>query len=449
MPSRKSEKNILKRVVKFIKALGPGLVTGASDDDPSGIATYSQTGAKYGLTALWTALVTFPLMAAIQEICARIGLVTSVGLTTTVKRHYSGFVFYLMIIFSIPAIILNIGADIAAMGAVANLIFPSVNAMIFSVVFTVILLAVIIYLPYSKFVAVLKYLCLSLLLYIIVPFFTKPDWGEVLKATFIPTIKWDKDFMGMIVAILGTTISPYLFFWQTTMEVEDVKEMKRQIIINKRLVDVNGNLLTKKKSDKRESKLIGLLIKKMEFDVNLGMLLSNIIMFFIFLATGTALYGQGIRNIETVEQAAKALEPVAGKASYLLFAMGVIGTGFLAIPVLSGCLSYIVSETFKWKGNLDKKFSEAKPFYGVIIVSVVIGLLLNYIGVSPVDALIYTAILYGITSPVIIAILLHVANNKKIMGKYTNGKLSNILGVITFLLMTISAVFLLYLQFAS
>lgn len=449
MPPAIKKNNILKRTVKFVKALGPGLVTGASDDDPSGIATYSQAGARYGLATLWMALVTFPLMAAIQEICARIGLVTSVGLTTTLKHHYSKFIFYLMIIFSIPAIILNIGADIAAMGAVANMLFPSVHAMIFSVVFTGILLAVIIYLPYSKFVAVLKYLCLSLLLYIIVPFFTKPDWGEVLKATFIPAIRWNKDFMGMIVAILGTTISPYLFFWQTEMEVEDVKAVKRQIVINKRLVDVNGNTSAKRQSDKRENKLIGLLIKKMGLDVNLGMLLSNIIMFFIILATGTALYGQGIRNIETVEQAAKALEPAAGKASYLLFAVGVIGTGFLAIPVLGGCLSYIVSETFGWKGNLDKKFSKAKPFYGVIIVSVVIGLLLNYIGVSPVDALLYTAILYGITSPVIIAILLHIANNKQIMGQYTNGKLSNVLGVITFLLMTISAVFLIYLQFAS
>lgn len=431
--------NILKRTVKFVQALGPGLVTGASDDDPSGIATYSQAGARYGLATLWTALVTFPLMSAIQEICARIGLVTSVGLTTTLKHHYSKFTFYLMIIFCVPAIILNIGADIAAMGAVANMLFPSVHAMIFSVVFTGILLAVIIYLPYRKFVAVLKYLCLSLLLYIIVPFFTKPDWGEVLKATFIPTIKWNKDFMGMIVAILGTTISPYLFFWQTQMEVEDVKAAKRQIIVNKRLVDI----------DKRENKLISLLIKNMRLDVNLGMFFSNFIMFFIILATGTALYGQGIRNIETVDQAAKVLEPVAGEASYLLFAMGVIGSGFLAIPVLGGCLSYIISETFGWKGNLDKKFNEAKPFYGVIIVSVVIGLLLNYIGVSPIDALLYTAILYGITSPVIIAIVLHIANNKKIMGQYTNGKLSNVLGVITFLLMTISAVILIYLLFAS
>ncbi len=440
---------MLRKVKKFLKALGPGVVTGASDDDPSGIATYSQAGAKYGLATLWTVLITFPLMAAIQEICARIGLVTAVGLTTTLRKHYSKSVLYLMILFSVPAIILNIGADIAGMGAVAHLIFPSVHAMIFSVLFTAILLFFIIYLPYSKFVSVLKYLCLTLLLYIIVPFFTKPDWGAVLKATFVPTIKWDKDFIGMLVAILGTTISPYLFFWQTAMEAEDVKAVKRQVMINKRLVNINGDHRTRSEHKTREKRLMGLLIQKMGLDVNLGMLLSNMIMFFTILATGTALYSQGIMQIDTVEQAAKALEPVAGRASYLLFAMGVIGTGFLAIPVLSGSLSYIVSETFGWKGNLDKKFHQAKPFYAIIIISVVIGLLLNYIGISPVDALLYTAILYGLTSPVIIAILLHIANNKKIMGEYTNGRLSNFLGFATLVVMSVSAVFLIYLQFTS
>lgn len=435
--------------MKFIKKLGPGIVTGASDDDPSGIATYSQAGAKFGFATLWTVLVTFPLMTAIQEMCARIGLVTSTGLTTTLKNHYPKFMLYMMILFSVPAIVLNIGANIAGMGAVANLIFPNVSPIIFTVAFTCILLFFIIYLPYAKFVAVLKYLCLSLLLYIAVPFFTKPDWKEVMIATIIPTIKWDKEFISMLVAILGTTISPYLFFWQTAMEAEDVKAVKTKLMINKRLVDINGYSKTRNDNEKRERKLYKLLMRKMSIDVNIGMSLSNLIMFFTILATGTALYSQGINKIETVEQAAKALEPIAGKASYLLFAIGVIGTGFLSIPVLSGSLSYIISETYGWKGNLDKKLGQAKSFYIVIIVSVILGLLLNYLGISPVDGLLYTAILYGLTSPLIIAVLLHIANNKKIMGEYTNGKLSNILGVITFLLMFISAIFLLYLQFFS
>lgn len=432
------------KIKKFFKALGPGLITGASDDDPSGIATYSQAGAKFGLATLWTALITFPLMAAIQEMCARIGIMTSVGLTTTLKNHYSKGLLYLMLFFSVPAIILNIGADIAGMGAVANLMFPSISPMIFSVVFTMLLLIVIVYLPYHKIVAVLKYLCLSLFLYIAVPFFTHPNWGNVFRHTFIPTIKFDKEFIEILVAILGTTISPYLFFWQVTMEAEDVKSSRQLILARTKIVKSEEDITT---TEKKESNFISLLIKKMRLDVNLGMLLSNMVMFFIILATGTALFANGITQIDTVEQAAKALEPVAGKASYLIFTIGVIGTGFLAIPVLSGSLSYIVSETFGWKGDLDKSFKQAKPFYIVIIISLVLGLLINYLGISPIQALLYTAILYGLTSPILIAIVLHISNNKKIMKENTNSKLSNLLGFLTLIVMTAAAVALIYLQF--
>lgn len=432
------------KIKKFFKTLGPGLITGASDDDPSGIATYSQAGAKFGLSLLWTSLVTYPLMATIQEMCARIGLITSVGLTSTIKNHYSKPVLYLMMLFSIPAIILNIGADIAGMGAVANLIIPAVSPLIFSVVFTAILVVLIVYLPYEKIVAVLKYLCLSLFLYIAVPFFTKPDWSEVLKNTFLPSIKFDKNFAEIIVAILGTTISPYLFFWQVTMEAEDVKASKQLIIARQKILKTEKDKTTAKQKEKN---FISLLISKMRLDVNLGMLLSNIVMFFILLATGTALYASGTSQIDTVEQAAKALEPVAGKFSYLFFATGVIGTGFLAVPVLSGSLSYIVSETFGWKGSLDKKFHRAKPFYIVIIVSLVLGLFMNYIGLSPIKALLYTAILYGLTSPILIAIVLHIANNKKIMKEHTNSKLSNFLGWLTLIVMTASAIALIIFQF--
>ncbi len=433
-----------KKVLEFLKVLGPGLITGASDDDPSGIATYSQAGAQFGLTTLWTALITFPLMAAIQGMCARIGLVTSVGLTSTLHKYYPKPILYLMMIFSIPAIILNIGSDIAAMGAVANLMIPSIHPFFFSIFFSVVLMITIVYLPYKKMVAVLKYLCLCLLLYIAVPFFTKPHWHDVVKNTFIPTFHTNKEFTTMLVAILGTTISPYLFFWQASMEAEDIKEISKHLVVNNRVIKEETVL---KEGNTREKKLFTLLIRKMTTDVNFGMLLSNMVMFFIILATGTALFNAGVRQIDTVEQAAKALEPVAGKASYILFTVGVIGTGFLAIPVLSGSLSYIVSETFNWKGSFDEKFYQAKPFYLVIIVSIILGLLINYFGISPIQALIYTAVLYGITSPVIIAIVLHIANNKKIMGDFTNGKLSNILGFATLLLMTVSAVYLIYLQF--
>ncbi len=413
---------VFEKTKRFFKILGPGLITGASDDDPSGIATYSQAGAGFGLATLWTALLTFPLMAAVQEMCARIGMVTCLGLTGTLKKHYSRPVLYAMIIFSFPAIVLNIGADIAGMGAVANLIFPTIHESVFSVAFTIIMLVMIVYLPYRSISAVMKYLCMFLLVYIIVPFLYKQDWMTVLRATFIPTIHLDVAFIAMLVAILGTTISPYLFFWQATMEVEDMKHHEQVILVDKSI------------------------IRRMKIDVNLGMLFSNIVMFFIILTTGTVLYNGNIHEIQTVETAAKALEPLAGDSAYLLFAVGVIGTGFLAIPVLSGSLSYIISETFDWELGLDKKFHEAKAFYIVIALSLLTGLMINYIGISPVQALIYTALLYGITSPVMIAIVLHIANNKVVMGKFTNGLRSNILGILTFLLMTGCVLFLLYDQ---
>jgi NRAMP (natural resistance-associated macrophage protein)-like metal ion transporter len=417
-------KTLVIKVQKFFKVLGPGLITGASDDDPAGIATYSQAGAQFGLATLWTALITFPLMASIQEMCARIGMVTSLGLTGTLKRNYPKSILYLMVLFSFPAIILNISADIAAMGAVANLIFPAVSTLYFSIFFTAILLFFIIYLPYQKFAAVLKYLCITLLVYLVVPFLSKQHWGDIARHTFVPTIHFDKEFLNILVAILGTTISPYLFFWQATMEVETMKHGK-QLVVNKHL------------------------ISRMRVDVDFGMLFSNIVMFFMILTAGTVLFNGGIHQIDTVEQAAKALQPLAGNAAYYLFALGVLGTGLLAIPVLSGSLSYIVSETFGWEEGLDKKFQEAKPFYVVIIIALIGGLLINLIGISPIKALIYSAILYGLTSPVIIAIVLHIANNKKVMGEFTNNKKSNILGIATLLLMTVSAVFMLYYEFAG
>ena len=412
------------KLSRFWKLLGPGLVTGASDDDPSGIATYSQAGAQYGLSTLWTALITFPLMAAIQEMCARIGMVTSKGLTGTLKSNYSKPILYLMVVFSFPAIVMNIGADIAGMGAVGNLLFPKINAMFFSVGLIILLLIVIVFLPYQKIASVLKYLCMVLLVYLIVPFLHKQDWMVIFKGTFIPTIKFDKNFISILVAILGTTISPYLFFWQATMEVEDRKN-KKILVLNKQIM------------------------KEMKTDVDFGMLFSNLVMFFIILTTGTVLFNGGIHQIDTVEQAAQALKPLAGNFAYLLFAVGVIGTGLLAIPVLSGSLSYIISETFGWKQGLDKKFHEAKAFYIVIAISLILGLLMTELGISPVKALIYSAILYGLTAPVLIAIILHIANNKKVMGEYTNGKLSNILGFATLILMTAAAVIMLYLQFAG
>ncbi|MHA8076285.1 NRAMP family divalent metal transporter [Aquirufa sp. TARAVU-A1A] len=404
------------KIKQFWKSVGPGLVTGASDDDPSGIATYSQAGAQFGLMTLWTTIITIPLMAAIQQMCARIGLVTSQGLTGTLKKHYSKPVLYIMLLFSTPAIIMNIGADIAGMGAVGNLLFPQIEATYFSVLFTIILLGLIIYLPYQKIASTLKYLCIVMLVYFVVPFLYKQDFGQILSSTFIPKFEFSKAYLAIIVGILGTTISPYLFFWQASVEVEEMQHKKKHLMVNKRLIHA------------------------MEKDVDFGMGFSGFVMYFIILTTGTVLYGAGIHQIDTVEEAAMALKPLAGDLAYFLFATGVIGTGLIAIPVLSGALSYIYAETFGWEQGLDKKFHEAKGFYVIIMISLLLGLSMNYIGISPIQALIYTAILYGVTAPVLIGIILHISNNKSIMGEYTNTRYLNVMGTIAMLLMAAAAV---------
>lgn len=425
--SGKARKKTPGGLGRLLKNLGPGLVTGASDDDPSGIITYTQAGSQFGLSTLWTALLTFPLMAAMQGMAARIGLVTSQGLTGTLRTHYPKWLLYFVLLFCFPAVILNIGADIQSMGAVTNLLIPAVPAFAASIFFTALLLFVIIRYPYQKMAGILKWLCIGLLLYIIVPFLVNPHWPQVARSTFIPTIHLDKDFLSILVAILGTTISPYLFFWQATMEVEDQQHnntRKKRIVVDKKALD------------------------NMRSDVNIGMFFSNLVMFFVILTAGTVLFAAGTHNIDSVEQAAQALRPLAGNASYVLFAVGVIGTGLLAIPVLGGSLSYMLAETLQFSMGLDKKFNEAKRFYAVIIVSLVAGLCMQVFGLSPVKALLYTAILYGLTSPILIAVILHIGNNKKIMGEHTNSRLSNILGFLTLLLMTVAAIALVYFSFS-
>ncbi|HEY4107955.1 Nramp family divalent metal transporter [Puia sp.] len=423
--ARKEKPSGLRRL---LKNLGPGLITGASDDDPSGIITYTQAGSQFGLATLWTALITFPLMAAMQGMAARIGLVTSQGLTGTLRTHYPKWLLFFVLLFCFPAVILNIGADIQGMGAVTNLLFPAIPAFAASIFFTALLLVIIIRYPYQKVAGILKWLCIGLLLYLIVPFLVHPHWPQVARSTFIPTLHWNKDFLSILVAILGTTISPYLFFWQATMEVEDQQHKrarKRRIFVDKKALD------------------------NMRSDVNIGMFFSNLVMFFVILTAGTVLFAAGKNKVDTIEQAAQALKPLAGNASYVLFAVGVIGTGLLAIPVLAGSLSYMLAETLQFSMGLDKKFNEARRFYTVIIVSLVAGLCMQFFGLSPVKALLYTAILYGLTSPILIAVILHIGNNKKIMGEHTNTRFSNILGFLTLILMTVSAVALLYFSFFS
>ncbi len=407
------------KFTQFFKRLGPGLVTGASDDDPSGIATYSQAGAQFGGKLLWTAIVTYPLMVNTQEMCARIGLVTGSGLAKVIKTWYPKSILYFIVFLCFTSITLNIGADIAGMGAVGNLLYPKIPAFVYSVIFTGILTYAIVFWKYNRIVSVLKWLCISLFAYIVIPFITKTNWSNALVETFLPKIEFSKDYFLMLVGILGTTISPYLFFWQATMEAEELDH--KRIVVDKKVISA------------------------METDVRGGMLLTNVVFYFIILATGTVLFQGGIHNITSVEQAAMALRPLAGEYSYILFAVGVLGTGALAIPVLAGSLGYMMSETFGWKSGLDKTFTQAKGFYITMIISLAVGLVIHFTGITPMKALLWAAVMYGIVAPFLIALILHICNRKAIMGKYANSTGANIVGFITLLLMSTAAIAFIYL----
>ena len=420
MGIRQPRGNALQR---FWNKLGPGLITGASDDDPSGIATYSQAGARFGPQLLWTAIVTYPLMVVVQEMCARIGMVTGHGLMGTIKRYYPRWLMYVILGISFPSIVLNIGADIAGMGAVGNMLFPQVPGAVFSAVFTGILMYTIIKWSYRRISKVLKWLCITLFSYLLIPFLIDTDWWAVLRSTVLPTFTTDAAYYMALVGILGTTISPYLFFWQASMEVEE--KQRRHLVVDKQL------------------------ISDVELDVRGGMLFTNIVFYFIILASGTVLYTAGIHEIGTVEEAARALKPLAGDMAYALFALGVIGTGFLAIPVLGGALSYMMAEAFDWPEGLNKKFHQARGFYITLVVSLLVGLGINFIGISPIQALIWTAVLYGLTAPVLIGVILHICNDRSILGDYVNDRRKNIWAFITLLLMTSAAVASLYFQFLA
>lgn len=415
MEESKNETNKSGAFRRFFQRLGPGLITGASDDDPSGIITYSQAGASYGLATLWTALLTFPLMATIQGICARIGAQTSQGLVGVVRTYYPRWMLYLVLWIGTPAIVFNIGADIAGMGAVGHLLIPSVPSQAFSFFFTLLLAIILIRFPYQRIVQGLKYLCLTLLVYLIVPFLQRADPAAILRSTFWPRLSMQPEYLMVLVGLLGTTISPYLFFWQATMEAEQ-----------------NLHMAVPKPFD-------GPRLREIRSDINWGMLFSNLVMYFIILTTGTVLHTAGVQHLQTVEEAAAALRPLAGELSYALFALGIIGTGLLAIPVLGGSLSYMYGEAFEWSRGLDKKFGQAKAFYSILLLSLGLGLSLNYLGISPIKALLYSAIGYGLSAPTLIVLILHIGNNRKIMGSKKNRIGQNILGILTLLLMTVAA----------
>lgn len=404
--------------------MGPGFITGASDDDPSGIATYSQAGAQFGYQQLWTAPFSFPFMTAIQEMCGRIGLVTGKGLAGVIKSHYSKPILYIAVLILFIANTVNIGANLGAMASSASLLFniPSVFWLIAMTVLTLLLEIFVSYKVYSRY---LKYLAFSLFTYVLVVFVVKQNWSEALFSTIIPRFFLSRDYLLNIVAILGTTISPYLFFWQETEEVEE--EVKKG-----KIMGIGRGI---PKISKRD-------IREMRIDTVLGMFFSNLVMFFIIATAASTLHIAGIRNIETANQAAEALRPLAGDFTFLLFAAGIIGTGLLSVPILAGSASYAISEVFGWREGLYVKFKQAHGFYGAITIATLVGLLVNFLHIPPFKMIYYTAILNGIAAPPLMILILLIANNKKIMGERTNSLLSNVLGLTIAIVMTLCAVLL-------
>jgi len=388
------------RAKDILWKLGPGLITGAADDDPSGIATYSQVGAQFGYGMLWTMLFTFPLMAAIQEISARIGRVSGIGIAGNIRRHYPRPYLYGIVSLLLIANIFNIGADIGAMGAAAQLMLPGPPAL-FVVLAGGVSLAMQILIPYSSYVKYLKWLTLALFSYVITAIILhEPRWAAV-RATIWPNISLHREFLTALIAILGTTISPYLFFWQASEEVEDVT--------------LNAGEQPLKNAPKQAPTQL----QRIRFDTFLGMAFSNLVAFFIILTAASTLYSHGLRDIQTADQAARALQPLAGHFASSVFAVGIIGTGLLAVPVLAGSAAYAVSEVFQWDASLEQKPKRAVGFYATIGVATFIGLLLNFIHLNPIKALFFSAVLNGIVAGPVMAFMMFLARNPKVMGKFT------------------------------
>lgn len=412
----------IKAVAQYWENLGPGLTTGAADDDPSGIATYSQAGAKYGLGFLWMAAFTFPLMAMVQEMCARIGLVTGRGLAGNIKRHFPGGVLYLCAMALFFANTFNIGADLGAMAEALRLLYPSLSFGWIIAGFAALSLALQIYLPYAAYAKYLKWLALVLFAYIFSALSIEFSLKEVLRSAIIPNFPLNRDSLILICGILGTTISPYLFFWQSSQEVEE------EILAGKTTIKLRKSI-----TEQHE-------IKRMRTDVWSGMFFSNLIMFFIIMTCGLVLNKSGLTDIQTAGQAAKALEPLAGKYTFLLFTVGIIGTGLLAVPVLAGSAAYALSEARGWRQGLYRKYTGARKFYKAIIISMLLGASLNFIGINPIKALIYSAVLNGLVAPFVLVMIVKISSDKKIMGQWVNRAITSVFGWIICVVMILAGV---------
>jgi NRAMP (natural resistance-associated macrophage protein)-like metal ion transporter len=383
-----------------LQKLGPGLITGASDDDPSGIATYSQTGAQFGYSMMWLMLFSYPLMIAIQEICARIGRVTGAGIAANMQKHYPKPLLYGIVSLLCLANIFNLGADIGAMGAAGQLLLggPLLPYVLF---FSVISLLLQMYIRYTKYVKYLKWLTVALFAYILTAFVAHVDWGHALRATILPSLSLNRGYLTTLIAVLGTTISPYLFFWQASEEAEDVRDNPKE-----------HPLKWAPWQAKRQ-------FDRIRVDTVVGMGFSNLVALFIILTTAATLHAAGIVDVQTSAQAAKALEPLAGRFAFALFAVGIIGTGLLAVPVLAGSAAYGVAEAFKWRASLERRPLEAKQFYGVLAAATIIGLALNFVGINPIRALFWSAVINGVVSTPLMVVTMLMSTNPKVMGQFT------------------------------
>src|SRR3989344_2913688 len=412
-------KKPFKYAEEYWQTLGPGLTTGAADDDPSGIATYSQAGARYGFGLIWLAPATFPLMATVQEMCARIGLVSGEGLAANIRRRYPVGALYTVAGLLFAANVFNIAADLSAMAAATRLIFPTVGALALVAAFALVSLLLQIFTTYARYARYLKYLTLALLSYVVVAFSVHLDWGDVLYHTIVPTLPPLSESIVIICAILGTTISPYLFFWQTSQEVEEAV-LRGEGSVAKRKHDANPSA-----------------IRRMRFGVWSGMFFSNLVMFFIFAACAGTLYNSGIITLTTADQAAAALAPFGSLAS-LFFALGIVGTGLLAVPVLAGSSAYAFAEAVRWRSGLYRKLNRAYAFYGVIIIAMMLGIGANVIGVDPIQGLIWAAVANGLVAPIVLYFVVRLADDKRLMGAYANGPLASSIGWLTTLVMALA-----------
>ncbi len=417
----------LRGVRRWLRVLGPGLITGAADDDPSGIGTYSQAGAAFGAGLLWLALYLLPLVIAVQEICGRIGLVTGRGIAGVIRRHYSRPVLYGAVLLLFVANTINVGADLGAMAASVRLLAPGLPFHWLLLGFALSTLFFEIVIPYRYYARVLKVLTLSLLAYVVAGIIVHPDWLALLRATVLPQISFTSEYLALVIAVIGTTISPYLFFWQASEEVEET-ELRHPHL----------------KKDPAARPRARRWIRALRFDTAWGLLAASVTFWFIIVATGVTLHSPGHTiQIATAAQAAQALRPLAGDFAGAVFAFGIVGTGLLAVPVLAGSAAYGIAEAFGWREGLSETLNHARGFYAVIALAALAGLGINFLGIDPIRALVYSAVINGIVAVPLLVLILLIANNRKIMGKYANPWLSNVLGGITAVLLTATGITLI------